>query len=469
MDGGTAEGQEIAARAMFVTQKHLSRRAMLKGAGATIALPVLDAMVPAGRSVVAAVAAPKTRLVCIEMVHGAAGSTDFGVQRNLWAPAAVGRDFDLVPTSLAALEPFRDYLTIVSNTDVANAEPFEAREIGGDHFRSSAVFLTQAHPKRAEGSAIRAGVSLDQLHAQRFGQSTPLPSLQLSIEAVDSGGGCAYGYSCAYVDTISWASPTKPLPMIRDPRVAFNQLFHLVGADTGDLSILDWVVTSAARLRQRLGAPDRVRLDDYLDNVREIERRLQNVERYNRSGEPRAFPEAPTGVPDSFSEHVKLMFDLQLLAFTSDITRVVSFKLGRDASNRIYPESGFSGPFHATSHHGEKEARILEFAKLNTYHVGLVAYFLAKLKSTSEADGTLLDNTVLLYGSPLGDSHLHNHKRVPFFMAGRGAGQLKGGLHLKAANRTPLANVMLGLLHTLGHEDLAEFGDSQGPFGLNTT
>jgi hypothetical protein len=197
---------------MFVTQKCLSRRAMLKGAGATIALPLLDAMLPAGRSVVAAVAAPKTRLVCIEMVHGAAGSTD----------AAVGRDFDLAPTSLSALTPFRDYLTIVSNTDVANAEPFEAREIGGDHFRSSAVFLTQAHPKRAEGSAIRAGVSLDQLHAQRFGQTTPLPSLQLSIEAVDQGGGCAYGYSCAYVDTISWASPTRPLPMIRDPRVALR-------------------------------------------------------------------------------------------------------------------------------------------------------------------------------------------------------------------------------------------------------
>ena len=226
------------------------------------------------------------------------------------------------------------------------------------------------------------------------------------------------------------------------------------------------VAASAARLRQRLGAPDRVRLDDYLDTGREIERRLQNVERYNRSGEPRAFPEAPTGIPDSFSEHVKLMFDLQLLAFTSDITRVVSFKLGRDASNRIYPESGFSGPFHATSHHGEKEARILDFAKLNTYHVGLVAYFLAKLKGTSEGDGTLLDNTVLLYGSPMGDSHLHNHKRVPFFLAGRAGGQIKGGLHLKGANRTPLANVMLGLLHALGHEDLAAFGDSDAAFAL---
>jgi hypothetical protein len=216
-----------------------------------------------------------------------------------------------------------------------------------------------------------------------------------------------------------------------------------------------------------LGARDRVRLDDYLETVREIERRLQNVERDNRSGETRVFPEAPAGVPDSFPEHVRLMFDLQLLAFTADITRVVAFKLGRDASNRVYPDSGFDGAFHASSHHGEKEARILDFAKLNTYHVRLVADFLGQLKSTADGDGTLLDNTLLFYGSPMGDSHLHNHKRVPFFIAGHAGGRLKGGLHLKATKATPLANVMLGLLHTLGHDDLAEFGDSQGAFELN--
>jgi hypothetical protein len=450
---------------MFVTQKHVSRREALKGVGATIALPFLDAMVPVARSRMT----PRVpvRLVCMEMVHGAAGCAETGAKRNLWAPAAVGRDFDLTGTSLESLAPYRDHLTIVSDTDVANAEPFDLREIGGDHFRSSAVFLTQSHPKRTEGPDVEAGVSLDQLHAQRFGQDTPLPSMQLSIEPVNQGGGCAYGYSCVYVDTISWASATRPLPMTNDPRVVFEQMFNVLKTTRGDLSILDWVTASAGRLRSRLGQGDRARLDEFLDSVREIERRIQAVERYNRSGEPREFPEAPAGVPDSFSDHVKLMFDLQLLAFTSDITRVTAFKLGRDASNRTYPESGFDGAFHPASHHGGREARVRDFAKLNTYHVGLVAYFLDKLKRTLDGDQPLLHNALLFYGSPMGDSHLHNHKRVPFFLAGHAGGALKAGRHLRAPRGTPLANVMLSILHALCHDHLSSFGDSEGVFDLN--
>jgi uncharacterized protein DUF1552 len=458
---------------MLLTQKQLSRRTALKGMGLTLALPFLDAMVPAGRAFAAGTSNRKIRLVCVEMVHGAAGSTQIGIKKNLWAPAGVGREFDLSATSLRTLEPFRDQLTIVSNCDVRNAEAFTAPEIGGDHFRSSAVFLTQMHPKQTQGSDVHAGTSLDQMYAQKFGQDTPLPSMQLCIENVDQSGGCSYGYSCTYTDSISWASPTQPLPMVRDPRVVFDQLFG-VGATPGerrerraeDRSLLDWLSESAKRLQRELGAADRARLTDYLDNVREIERRIQKVEAYNSSGEPRELPGAPIGVPDSFSEHVKLMFDLQALAFASDLTRVFAFKLGRDASNRTYPESGFKGAFHSSSHHGEREDRIVDFATINTYHVSMVPYFLDRLKNTPDVDGTMLDNTLVIYGSPMGDSNLHNHKRVPFFVAGRAGGALKGGVHVRAADGTPLANAMLSILHGVGL-DTTSFGDSTGELDLN--
>jgi len=443
--------------------------------GATVALPFLEAMVPAHRA--SGAAAKRLRLVCVEMVHGSAGSSAIGVKKNLWAPAAVGRDFDLAPTSLRSLEPFRDHLTIVSNADVDPANPFTATEIGGDHVRSSAVFLTQSHPKQTQGGDVQAGVSLDQVYAQRFGQDTAIPSMQLCIENVDQAGGCGYGYSCVYTDAISWAAPNRPLPMIRDPRVVFDELFGVLKAGTTaaeraerlaeDRSILDWLMSSVARLAGTLGPADRSRLADYLEHVREIERRIQIVESRNRSGELRSLPSEPIGVPDSFSEHVKLMFDLQVLAFASDITRVCAFKLGRDNSNRSYPESGFAGAFHNTSHHGGREEKILDFAKINTFHVSLIPYVLEKLKNTPDGDGSLLDNTLLIYGSPMGDSNLHNHKRVPFFIAGRAGGTLKGGRHLKAPNGTPLANVMLGVLRALGLTELDHFGDSDGTFDLN--
>src|SRR5471030_1929106 len=338
---------------MLITNKNISRRAVLKGVGVTMALPFLEAMVPARTLLAQGAAGRKLRFVAIEMVHGAAGSAPIGAQKHLWSPAATGNAFDLSSSVLSPLEPFREYVTIVSNTDVRNAEAFTAPEIGGDHFRSSAVFLTQTHPKQTQGSDLRAGVSLDQIFANKYGQDTAIPSMQLCIENVDQAGGCSYGYSCAYTDSISWASPSQPLPMVRDPRVVFYQLFG-VGATpadrkerrTEDKSILDWLGTSISRMKKELGTADRARLNDYLDDVREIERRIQKIEAHNLSGEERELPGAPIGVPDSFSEHVKLMFDLQALAFASDITRVFAFKLGRDASNRVYPESGFRGAFH---------------------------------------------------------------------------------------------------------------------------
>ncbi len=454
---------------MYLTRKHLPRRTILKGLGATIALPLLDAMVPAGRAFAAT--PRKLRLVAMEMVHGCAGSTALGLKKNLWSPSATGRDFDLGPTSLAALEPYRDHLTIVSNTDVHNAEAFTPPEIGGDHFRSAAVFLTQSHPHQTQGSDLHAGTSLDQIYAQKFGQETPIPSMQLCIENIDQSGGCFYGYSCAYTDSISWASPTEPLPMVRDPRAVFDQLFG-VGATPAararrrrkDRSILDWVTESVNDLKATLGPADRARLGAYLDDVREIERRIEKVEAFNTSGEARELPTAPIGVPDSYEEHVKLMFDLQTVAFAADVTRVFAFKLSRDVSNRVFP--GVTTGFHIASHHNDREDRILDFAKINKYHVSLLPYFLDKLKNTPDGDGNLLESSLVIYGSPMGNPNVHNHKRCPLLLAGHAGGQLKGHVHLKAPDGTPMADAMLAALQKLGLE-ISSFGDSSGSLELN--
>ena len=459
---------------MFITQKHLSRRTALKSLGVAVALPFLEAMVPARTALAQTAAGGKLRLAAIEMVHGSAGSTAIGIQKHMWAPAATGRAFDLSPSSLAPLESLREHLTIVSNTDVRNAEAFELPEIGGDHFRSSAVFLTQSHPKQTQGSDVVAGTSLDQFYAQKFGHDTPIPSMQLCIESIDQAGGCAYGYSCVYTDTVSWASPKEPLPMIRDPRAAFDQLFG-VGSTPAeraarrrrDKSILDFIASEVARLRRDLGPADQARLGEYLDDVREIERRIQKVEASNSSGDPRELPGAPVGVPDAFAEHVRLMFDLQAVAFASDITRVFSFKLGRDGSSRAYPESGVSAGFHPASHHQDREDRIRDFQKINTYHVAQLPYFLNKLKNTPDGERSLLDNTLVIYGSPMGNSSVHNHKRCPLIFAGHAGGQLKGGLHIKAAEGTPMANPLLGAMHLLGLGDRATFGDSTAAMDLN--
>ncbi len=457
---------------MYITNKQLPRRTMLKGMGVTMALPLLEAMVPA-RRLLANTPADPARLVCIEMVHGAAGCTKYGETENLWAPAAVGNEFDLSPSTLKVLDPFREFLTIVSDTDVRNAEPADLPEIGGDHFRSSAVFLTQAHPKQTEGSDVRSGTSVDQHYAQAFGQETPIPSMQLCIENVDQAGGCAYRYSCVYTDTISWASPTQPLPMLRDPRVAFDQLFgagstpeERAARRRTDRSILDWITDEVARLKRRLGPGDQTRLNAYLDSVREIERRIAKIEERNQSGEARELPDAPIGVPDSFEEHVKLMFDLQVAAFMADITRVFSFKMGRDASGRVYGDSGVNTGFHVASHHREQPDMLLEFKKINDYHVGMVPYLLEKLKSTMDGEANLLEKSVVLYGSPMADSNIHNHRRCPLFLVGHGNGQFAGNLHVKAAPGTPMANAMLTVLHRLGLDDLASFGDSTGELEL---
>ncbi|MDE3003694.1 MAG: DUF1552 domain-containing protein [Longimicrobiales bacterium] len=458
----------------FISGKHMERRTFIQGMGASIALPFLDAMVPAGRlSAAKAAEVDPTRLVAIEMVHGAAGCNEWGATQNLWAPSTVGRNFDLSPSALQPLDAWRDYLTIISNTDVRMAEAFQAPEIGGDHFRSSAVFLTQAHPKQTEGSDVFVGTSLDQMHAERFGQDTPIPSMQLCIENINQSGGCAYGYTCVYTDSISWASPTEPLPVIRDPRVAFEQLFGAGGTAKEralrrrtSASILDWVTGRIDQLQRELGPNDRARLERYLQNVRELERRIQMVEAQNSTGQERELPSAPAGVPDSFEEHVQLMFDLQALAFASDTTRVFSFKMGRDSSARVFPESGTDKPFHPASHHGGREEAILDFHLINKYHVSMLPYFLEKLSAIQEGDSHLLDKTMIIYGSPMADGNLHNHRRAPLIALGGANGAMEGNIHLKAPDGTPMANAMLSFMHALGHTDMDSFGDSTGDLSL---
>jgi hypothetical protein len=457
----------------FITGRHLSRRTFVRSAGASVALPLLDAMVPAGRAWRDPAQESFTRLVCIEESMGCAGGNDWGDSQHLFAPAQVGRDFDLSAQSqLKPLEPYREYLTIVSQTDCRMAEPYKAEEIGGDHDRSTAVFLTQAHPLQTKADVF-IGKSLDQVHADRFGQDTVLPSLEVTTEEMDRGGGCAYNYHCAYTTSLAWKSPTEPLPAIREPRVVFEQLFG-AGSTPADRaarlrtnkSLLDWVTSELTSLKRELGAVDRQAVEQYTTNIRELERRIQLIEAQNATGEERAMPEAPTGIPDLWEDHMELMFDLQVLALQADLTRVITFKTGFDLQNRTHPASGTNKSFHGASHHGNVHSAIMEFNLINTYRLGKMVYFLEKMKNAQEAGVSLLEKTAILWGSPMGDPNLHNHRRCPLILMGHANGALEGGLHLRAPNATPMANVFVSLMQALGHDDLAEFGDSTGEFPL---
>ncbi|MGE0814196.1 MAG: DUF1552 domain-containing protein [Vicinamibacterales bacterium] len=456
---------------MFITKRHLSRRTVLRGMGAAISLPLLESMVPAQTLTRRTAAASKTRLMCIEMVHGSAGSTQHGMDTFMWMPEKAGADFAFTPI-LRPLEPFREYVTVVTQTDLRPAEAWSANEEGADHFRSSAVFLTAAHPKQTEGSDVEAGTSIDQLYAQRFGQDTPMPSLQLGIENFDGAGACGFNYACVYSGPISWSSPETPMPMTIDPRQVFENLFGDGGTPAdraarqkANKSILDGITREVGRLQKDLGAADRARLTTYLESIREIERRIARIEQKNASGEERELPAAPFGVPDSWEEHVALMFDLQVLAFSTDVTRVSSFKMSRDTSNRVFPESGFKTPFHTMSHHGSVASRIDDYAKLNTYHMTMLPPFLEKMRNTPDGDGNLLDHSMILWGSPMGDSNVHAHKRLPVLLLGKANGALRGNNHVRCAPETPYANVLLTMLHALGVDQPA-IGDSTGEVAL---
>jgi hypothetical protein len=448
---------------MFLARKHISRRTVLRGMGVSLALPLLDSMVPAQTALRKTAASPHSRLACIEMVHGAAGSSDEGTRRHLWSPETEGADFNF-SYSLEPLAAFRDYITIVSGTDARQAEAFAPTEVGADHFRSSAVFLTATHPKQTDGADFFGGISIDQLYAQRSAQDTHLPSIQLGIEQVDPTNSCGSAYHCIYSDVVSWASPTTPLPPTINPRAVFENLFG-ASLERNGRSVLDPIMPDATSLQNTLGPSDRSRVGEYLDDVRDIEQRIQAIEKHNAGGEKRELFAAPLGVPDSWEDHVKLMFDLQVLAFAAEVTRVSTFKMSHDVSNRIFPESGVSAPFHTLSHHDEVPARITEFAKLNRYHVSLLPYFLERLKATPDGDGSLLDHALVLYGSPMGDSQTHNHRRLPLFLAGHACGQVKGNMHRVCKAGTPQANALLTIMHKLG-VPIDSVGDSTGEIAI---
>ena len=454
---------------MFISKKQLSRRAVLRGMGATLAVPLLDAMLPAMTPLSKTAFAGKSRLVAIEMVHGAAGSTALGRVKNYWSPEQEGAGFEFT-LSLKSLEPFRDYITVISNTELRNAMSLRRQDDGpmADHARSSAVFLTGALPARGMSKEIRSGPSIDQIYAGSLKGETPIPSLQLCIEDPTLSGDCGYGYACAYAHTISWANSVTPLPMTRVPREVFEKLFtdpFTRGSDNRSRDVLGRVGEASRELKKRLGASDRSRLDDYLDEVREVERRIEAIEEQNSVPLTHELSNALSSVPDSFDDHVKLMFDLQLLAFKGDLTRVVTLKLGIDRSQRIYPESGVRIPFHTLSHHREQPENVEEYARLNAYHVSKAAYLLKRLRDTTDGDGNLLDHSVVLYGSPMGDSHFHEHRYLPLFLAGHGNGALKGGQHVSCLKDTPMANVLLSILRRLGL-DIERVGDSTGELAL---
>jgi hypothetical protein len=435
---------------MFITQKRIPRRAFLRGAGASIALPLLDSMVPA----LGAAPAATTRYAFLHLPHGASP--------GYWTPEGSGKDWQLSPI-LQPLASLKQHISVISGTDHAMAGSLAPDESAGDHSRTAAVFLSAAHPKRTEGQDIQAGITIDQVLARKIGADSPLPSLELCIEDVGSLGVCGVGYSCAYTNTISWSSPHSPLPMQRNPQLVFERLFgdgatpeERAARKMQDKSILDSVIRDMGRLSRNLGPSDRARIDDYLTDIREIERRIDIAQKTASIDAVR-----PEQAELPFEQHVKLMFDLQVLAFKADITRVSTMMLSRDLSAAVYPESGVPDAYHALSHHQQDPTRMQRYAKLNSYHVAVMAYFLEKLRDTRDGDASLLDNSLVMYGSPMGNSNLHDHIGLPVFLAGSAAGKYATDRHIPNPKGTPLANLFLTMAAKEGIE-LESFGDSTG-------
>jgi hypothetical protein len=442
---------------MFITRAALPRRIFLRGMGAAVALPLLDAMVPALSATARTAANPARRLGFIYVPNGAI--------MDSWTPSGEGRQFEFSPT-LRALERFRDQVVVVSG--LANKPADALGDGGGDHPRGTSSWLNATHPKKTEGADIRAGTTIDQIAATELGRTTPLPSLELGLEPADLVGQCGQsGYSCVYMDTISWRTPTQPLPREINPRIVFERLFgdgrtreERLAQFPEERSLLDALTRDVKRLQKRLGAGDRTRVDEYFEAIREIEQRIQKTE---RTAELHLdLPERPIGVPDTFEEHCTLMWDLQVLAFQADITRVISFMMAREFSGRTYPTIGVTDPHHAISHHQDDPDKIARVAKINAYHVQTFTYFLERLRATPDGDGSLLDHTLLLYGGGLSDGNQHTHSPLPVLLAGGGAGQLKGGRHLRYPKDTPMANLLLSLLDKVG-VPMDKLGDSTGP------
>ncbi len=435
---------------MIITKKALPRRTFLRGMGASLALPLLDAMVPSMTALAKTPAEAVRRLGFVYM--------PMGCDLPRWTPPGAGTLGELSP-SLQSLAPVVDHLTVITNLELKNAYP-------GTHATSNAAFLSAAKAKWTESTDYHLGTTVDQIAATQIGQQTRLPSLELAMDLLQMVGQCDNGYACVYQNNLSWSSPTTPLPAEAHPRIVFERLFG-EGGSAADrraalrkrASLLDWVRDDISRLQQKLGSDDRIRVGQYLDTVREVERRIQKAESDDADQLPDL--DRPVGVPASYADHARLMFDLQVLALQGDVTRVITFQLARETSTRTYPEIGVPDPHHPLTHHGNNAEKIAKMAKINAFHVSLFAYFLEKLKSTPEGDGCLLDHALYLYGSGMGNPNVHDHVNLPILVAGGGAGRLKGGRHITYAEPTPLANLHLTLLEKVGVR-LDSFADSKG-------
>jgi hypothetical protein len=435
---------------MIITKKAIPRRTFLRGAGVTMALPLLDAMIPSFSS--GASVSPVRRLGFVYIPMGCNWFKFF--------PKEVGKITELPPT-LSTLTPFLDQVTVMSNMELKNSYS------PGPHATSNSGFLSAARAKMTEGADYELAITVDQIAAKQMGKDTRLPSLELAMDLTTPIGACDGGMSCVYENCLSWSSPTTPLPAEANPRVVFERLFGDGGSSQDQLaalrqdgSLIDWVSEDIAHVQRKLGPGDRTKLSQYLETVRELERRIQKAEQQMANN---AMPDLtrPIGVPSEYGEHAKLMFDLQVLAMQADITRVITFQLAREASTRTYPEVGVSDAHHPTSHHGNDPEKLEKLAKINAFHVSLFAYYLEKLKATKDGDGSLLDHSMILLGSGMGNPDVHNHVNLPIVVAGGGAGKMKGGRHIKYNEPTPLANLHLTLLDKVGiHQD--SFADSKG-------
>ncbi|MGB7324284.1 MAG: DUF1552 domain-containing protein [Rubripirellula sp.] len=437
---------------MMIPRKALSRRTVLQGAGAAFALPLLDAMIPSMKATAATAAAPE-RLRRLGYIY-----IPMGFNPAQWIPK--GDTLETLSPTLMPLDPVKDQVTVLTGMDLQNAYP-------GSHATSNAAFLSAARAKRTESTDYRLGTTVDQIAAKHIGGQTQLPSLELSMDLLSTVGQCDNGYACVYQNNLSWSSPTTPLPSEAHPRIVFETLFGDGGtpeqrqaALRRRASLLDSVTEEIKRLKNVVGPADRNRIDGYLESVREVERRIASAEATAKDN-PLPDLDRPVGVPAQYADHARLMFDLQLLAFQGDITRVVSFQLAREASTRTYPEIGVPDPHHPITHHGNDPEKLAKIAKVNQFHVSLFAEFLAKLKATPEAGGTLLDHTLYLYGSGMGDSDAHDHTNLPILVAGGAAGNMRGGRHIRYDQPTPLANLHLTILNKAG-VPLESFADSDG-------
>ena len=436
---------------MIITKKALPRRTLLRGMGVTVALPLLDAMAPAMTALAATPASPVRRLGYIFIPMGS--------DISRWTPPGENGLTKLSPI-LQSLEPVKDHVTVLTNMELRNAYP-------GTHATSNSAFLSCARAKLTESTDYYLGTTVDQIAAKEIGQDTPLPSLELGMDLLEIVGQCDDGFACVYQNNLSWSSPTTPLPYEAHPRVVFERLFGEGGSAAErsktlqkKASMLDWIRKDISRLQRELGSSDRTKVSRYLESVREVERRIQIAEA-GVAENPMPDMDRPIGVPAAYADHARLMFDLQVLALEGDITRVISMQLARETSTRSYNEIGISEPHHPLTHHGNDQEKIAKVAKINQFHVSLFAYFIEKLKSTPDGDGCLLDHSMYLYGSGMGNPNAHDHINLPIIVAGGGAGRMKGGRHIRYAEPTPLANLHLTLLEKAGVR-MDSFADSQG-------